>query len=301
MSNNTLFRRLLSGIRSTHCAEEWPGFAGDRWEEQIMSVPVTDRFHAKQGRSTGRWILEQKGEKLAVYLKRHYRLPWWKAILAALFPNRGWSPAMQECENLRWATSQGLKVPRVVAVGEQIGPWGKFQSFLAVEELKDMLPLHEAIPMASSQLSPALFQRWKQTLIQEMARIVRFLHGHRYFHKDLYLCHFYIARAHTHCLPQWRDQLYLIDLHRLARHRALWRIWQSKDLAQLLYSSDVEGITDRDRLYFWKEYLGEEGRQGRQSFIKRLILYRWRRYRRHNEKRRQREAKKQMDARSQAA
>ena len=28
------------------------------WADRIMDVAVTDRFHAKQGRSTGRWVLD---------------------------------------------------------------------------------------------------------------------------------------------------------------------------------------------------------------------------------------------------
>ena len=38
-------------------------------------MPVTDRFHAKQGRSTGRWILQADGQRLAVALLRLLPLP----------------------------------------------------------------------------------------------------------------------------------------------------------------------------------------------------------------------------------
>ena len=52
-------------------------FAGPDWPERIMAAAVTDRFHAKQGRTTGRCVLESGGRRLVVYLKRHYRLPRW--------------------------------------------------------------------------------------------------------------------------------------------------------------------------------------------------------------------------------
>ena len=69
----------------------------------------------------------------------------------------------------------GLPVPRVVAAGEFLGPWGKLQSFLAIEELTDMLPLHEAIPLAARQLEPATFHAWKAGLTRELARLARIL------------------------------------------------------------------------------------------------------------------------------
>src|SRR5207302_6975329 len=97
--------------------------------------------------------------------------PWGQGLLPALWPESGWSPALQEWQHLEWAKAQGVPVPAAVAAGEYIGPWGRFQSFLAVEELTDMLPLHEAIPAAARRLAPTLFQIWKRTLITEMARL----------------------------------------------------------------------------------------------------------------------------------
>jgi heptose I phosphotransferase len=52
-----------------------------------------------------------------------------------------------------------------------------------------------------------------------------------------------------------------------------------KDLAQLLYSSEVEGVGVRDRVRFWRMYL-EDDRAGR--WLRTFILLKWRRYRRHN-------------------
>ena len=130
----------------------------------------------------------------------------------------GWSPAFQEWDHLEWARQQGVPVPRVVAAGEFIGPAGRLQSFLAVEELTDMLPLHEAIPLAAQTLAPAIFRRWKRALVSELARLTRLIHDRRTFHKDLYLCHFYIARDDTQQVPDWHNRVHLIDLHRLTHH-----------------------------------------------------------------------------------
>jgi heptose I phosphotransferase len=145
-----------------------------------------------------------------------------------------------------------------VAGGEYIGPWGRLRSFLAVEELAGMLPLHEAVPLAASRLEPADFDRWKRGLAEEMARLTHHLHQARWFHKDLYLCHFYIAEEDTGRLAEWRGAVRLIDLHRLTQHRWTWLWWRAKDLAQLLYSSDVPGVTLRDRLHFWRAYLAAD-------------------------------------------
>jgi Lipopolysaccharide kinase (Kdo/WaaP) family len=283
--SESFWQRLVGQVRRLRSRSDWATFAGQDWPEQIMQTAVTDRFHAKQGRSTGRWILHADGRRLAVYLKRHYRLPRWRGLLAAMWPDAGWSPAIQEWDHLEWARAQGLPVPPVVAAGEYLGPWGRLQSFLAVEELTGMLPLHEAVPVASAQLSPEDFLRWKRGLTVELAHLTRELHQRRAFHKDLYFCHFYIPQTDTACVPDWRGRVHLIDLHRLALHPWTWRLWQLKDLAQFLYSSDVVGVTPRDRVRFWRLYLGDNRQTWAGRVLRWGVLFKWRRYRRHNEKR----------------
>jgi hypothetical protein len=287
------WQRLTRGVKVGLQREDWPRFAGEEWLEVIMDVPVTDRFHAKQGRSTGRWILQRNDESLAVYLKRHYRLSRWRGWLATLWPRRSWSPALQEWQHLQWAREQGFPVPSNVAAGEIVGPWGQLQSVLAVEELTGMLPLHEAIPLASENLEPRVFRNWKRGLITEIARLACDLHGRRYFHKDLYLCHFYIPEEL--CSPRkfgnssnydFRKRVYLIDLHRLGRHRLTWPIWQVKDLAQLAYSSEIEGVETRDRMQFWREYLATSRMSLLGGWLRKAIQLKWKRYRNHNAKRR---------------
>jgi heptose I phosphotransferase len=284
--NDTLWRRLVRGARRIYQRPDWPQLAGGDWPDRVMGLTLTDDFHAKQGRSTGRWVLEAGGRRLAVYLKRHYRLEWWRGLLAWLFPSAGWSPGLQEWRHLAWARAAGVPVPATVAAGEYIGPWGRLQSFLAVEELSGMLPLHEAIPAAAAALAPAAFRRWKRLLAGELARVTRILHRRHRFHKDLYLCHFFLPREFVSAGPPgpaaWRGRLHMIDLHRLAHHRLGWRVWQVKDLAQLLYSSEIVGVDARDRAYFWWQYLGRRRRGRLARFLRQLVLWKWRRYRRHN-------------------
>jgi heptose I phosphotransferase len=261
---------------------DWTALNGVDWPEHIMQQELTDDFHAKQGRSTARWVLQAGGRQLAVYLKRHYRLAWWRGLAATLWPGGNWSPAMQERHNLEWALAQGLPVPAVVAAGEFLGPRGRLQSFLAIEELTGMLPLHEAIPLAAQQLDSTAFRDWKKGLTRELARLARFLHDRHAFHKDFYLCHFFIARADTNKVPVWTNRVYMIDFHRLALHPFTHGFWRSKDLGQLLYSSDLPGIDARDRLRFWRAYLGDDRHTWRGSLLRQLVLLRGRLYRRHN-------------------
>jgi heptose I phosphotransferase len=271
-------RRLRHGVWRTRSAADWPALAPDA----VMAVDVRDRFHAKQGRSIARWTLHRDHHRLTVYLKRHFRAPWWHGLAALVRPGRGWSAAWQEAEHLAWAEAHGFAVPRVLAAGEQVGPWGRLQSFLAVEELTGMLPLHEAVPAAAALPGPA-FAAWKRGLAVELARVTRRLHALRHFHKDLYFCHFYVPGRFAHAAPpDWEGRVFLIDLHRLGHHPRAWRWWQLKDLAQLLYSSDVPGVTARDRLRFWRLYAGAGRRAWWGRLLRRAVLVRWNNYRQHN-------------------
>jgi heptose I phosphotransferase len=289
--SGTLWQRLFRGVRRLRHQPHWPDFAGTDWAEHIMHAVVTDRLHAKQGRTIARWTLGTDERRLVVYLKRHYRLPWWHGLLALLWPEGSWSPAMQEWEHLEWARAAGLPVPVAAAGGEFIGPWGQLQSFLAVEELTGMLALHEAIPLAANRLSPPMFRQWKRDLVRQMVALTHTLHDRRRFHKDLYLCHFYIDEDDTRRLPDWRDRVRLIDLHRLAHHRLTWPWWRIKDLAQLLYSSDVPGVDVRDRLWFWRLYFGAARRRHTVRWLRQMIrLQAWNYQRRHDRRLRRRAA-----------
>jgi len=276
---SSFWQRLVHGVWRSARDAEWPDLAPD----DVLGADAHDRFHAKQGRSIVRWSLHGPSKRWVVYLKRHYRAPRWHGWLASVWPRRGWSAAWREADHLRWAVANGFPAPRVAAVGERIGPWGRLQSYLAIEELAGMAPLHEAVPAATATLAPATLAAWKRGLTRELARLTRKLHDLRHFHKDLYFCHFYIPERFTRTVPtEWAGEVHLIDLHRLGHHPLTWHWWQMKDLAQLLYSSEVIGVTARDRLRFWRAYAGPARRGWPSRLLLSAVQLRWRNYRKHN-------------------
>ena len=117
-----------------------------------------------------------------------------------------------------------------------------------------------------------------------MARITATLHGARVFHKDLYLCHFFLD-SDGRCRRTATPRLILIDLHRLEEHRLWPDWWRWKDLGQLLFSTDgVDGITDRDRAAVLEN--GTAGWPGSSGlrWHARMVRFRAARYREHNRK-----------------
>ena len=113
-----------------------------------------------------------------------------------------------------------------------------------------MLPLHQAIPRAARQLTPPRSASGRGVWCAKLRGRTCAVPPPS-FHKDLYLCHFFIRRADINSVPTWTDRVFIIDFHRLAPsvHAFLLDV---EDLGQLLYSSQVIGIDARDRLGFWR-------------------------------------------------
>lgn len=272
---------------------EWAAVVERPAGDAMMAQVVTSDFHAKQGRSTGRLVFPAAAGPEAVYLKRHFRLPLRLRLLAWLWPERHWSPAWVEWQHLVWARAHGLPVPDALAVGERRGPGLELQSYLVIRELTGMLPLHEAVPRALESLSAAQFYAWKRDLVRQIASVVRRMHGARRYHKDLYLCHFFVPTATLTTGRVAPGAVHLIDFHRLTRS-TLWRWrWQVKDLAELQFSSQVAGITNRDRLRFLHHYHGARRGSWRARFFTWAVRIKAERYEAHNRKAEREQAKGQ--------
>jgi len=148
-----------------------------------------------------------------------------------------------------------------------------------VAELTGCEPLNEVIPKLAQTLEPARFSQLKRELVREVAEISARLHNARAFHKDLYLCHFFLDLDR---LQEPGNRLTLIDLHRLAVHKLWPDRWRWKDLGQLLYSTvGVGGITSRDALRFFAHYR-RLTQIKRPRFLAKMIVWKASRYIKHN-------------------
>jgi heptose I phosphotransferase len=285
VSYGSLWERWTKGVNWTWINERYRARLPENLELSVMSLESGDRFHAKQGRSTARLILHQAEPPLAVYLKRHFRIPWGARLAALVDPAGRHSPAAAEWVHLEHVRALGIDVPEVVATGERIGPRAGLRSFLMVAELAGCEAANESLPRLAGVLDARSFAGLKHRLVSKMARIVATLHGAGVFHKDLYLCHFFFDPLQVQP-NRGGFRVALIDLHRLGKHRLWSDWWRWKDLAQLLYSTHgVEGITGRDRLRFWMQYCRLVGIRG-PIWHARMIRLRAARYLAHNRKRR---------------
>lgn len=271
--------RSRHGQAWTQSTTAWTDVVSHREEASIMDWPVSDDFHTKQGRSTGKLVLGNG--KLNIYLKRHWQFPWMTRQAARFWPHAAWTPAVQEWNNLQWARAQNLHVPEPLAVGQFIGPGNQLKSFLAIRELTGMQALHQAIPAASTLMPTSYFNSWKHEVFVQMGQLAQRLHALHRYHKDLYLCHFYVRT------PRSPDaavgELALIDFHRMAYHRwSSWR-WLVKDLAQWIYSTwGVSGITEHDRATWFHAYLGREQLTASDRWLYQTVLLKAHRYAHHN-------------------
>jgi heptose I phosphotransferase len=281
VSYGSLWQRWSRGVSWTWINDRYRAHLPDDLGANVMTLESQDRFHAKQGRSTARVVLVRADRPLAVYLKRHFRLPWPARLAALVDPNGKHSPAAAEWAHLERARALGIDVPEVVAAGEHIGPWAQLQSFVMIAELSGCEAVNELLPRLAVQLDSRAFEALKRQIIDEMARITATLHAAHNFHKDLYLCHFFLDHEGLK-VPAFR--LSLIDLHRLKEHKLWPDWWRWKDLGQLLFSTyGVDGITDRDRWRFWRIYRGRVGIR-RPRWHARLVRLRAARYLEHNRK-----------------
>ncbi len=147
--------------------------------------------------------------------------------------------AAAEARGIAVLASHGLPTATLIAHGTSADG----RSFAITEDLEGYRPADVALRAGSSF----------ESLAAPLARTAGAMHGHRLFHRDLYLCHFMVRQA------QSGVDVRMIDLARvLVRPFFAWR-WQTKDLAQLVYSTREFGVGGAELQIFFEAYAAAAG------------------------------------------
>lgn len=210
--------------------------------DQILALQG-ECYREQKGRSTQRVIIGDT----SYFIKRHLGVGWkeiCKNLLQLRLPILSAKTEWRAIEKLK---SIGIHTPEVIAYGERGFNPARRQSFVLLQELKQMISLEE---LTKTWLTlPPIF-RLKFNLIKAVANIAAKIHQHGITHRDFYLCHFLLRQSTN----EDNIILYLIDLHRAATRYVSRHRWIVKDLAGLYFSSKEIGLTNKDYYRFMRLY-----------------------------------------------
>jgi len=209
--------------------------------DAICTRPIESVARQVGERVTGRFTLSDGDIERGFYLKRHGPPRWqeWlKAWLRLTWPVLG---ARAEWQAMLWFCELGIPAPLPVALGEADG-----KSFTVATAIEPHIRLDHWSENRACNAESRDPRRRREWLVR-LARLVRRIHQAGLHHQDLYLCHLLLT-------PDRPEEISVIDLGRVRRHRQLPLRWVVKDLSQLRYSSPQ--ASRADRLRFLREYLG---------------------------------------------
>ncbi len=195
-------------------------------------------------------VADDKGRVHELYLKR-YGQEKLKDKLKRIF-TYGWnsSPARTEFENIRSARKAGVLTMREVFCDEQRGFLGTKRSCIIVTAVPG-----DALERCGEEFLSTFSDDAAATaaFTNQLAILVRKLHGAGFVHRDLYASHVFLDNS------SGGVQLYLIDLARMFAPKCPWRRfrWKVKDLAQLKFSMPKSWVEDCWG-QFLVTYLGKE-------------------------------------------
>jgi len=214
--------------------------------DRVMSIDETAIVkHATPERRTGIFSFDQKGKAVCAYLKRHYPLSFGRCFQGMIsFASK--KTAFDEFNNILAFHKAGLPTMVPVAAGKRAGKLFGSESFLITKGIKGCVTLEI---YAESCLKIKTFSE-KMDIIKNIALLSQKMHQSGFNHRDFYLCHLLIGTEENN-----KDQLFIVDLHRVDIRKKVPERWVIKDLAALNYSSKSKNINRTDKLRFLKHYL----------------------------------------------
>lgn len=212
-----------------------------------------------------RLTYEVRSGGLHFYVKRHLGCGWGEVFKEWYRFRKPVVSARTEWEGVAALAAAGVRVPKVLGKGERGYYPHAVESFVVLEALEDCDTL-EYFKHGWMDYTGTRWVSLKRTLIDEVARMGKAMHGRGINHRDFYINHFLINRD---LIRNWRPgqglPLYLIDLHRVQHRSRVPKRWLIKDLASLLFSALDTGMTSADYLRFLKTYLGVDWKQSLQT------------------------------------
>ena len=239
-----------------------------------------DDFMRLEGMVVKSAVRERSTQRLdlagtTVYIKKHF-FPGIREILKNLLRLQFPVGALHEWRALLAFHAHNIPTMIPICAGKKLLFWKiEKESFLLTDDLgearrlNDFLKINGAIPSRGKMLET------KKRILENLADITRKMHSAGINHRDYYLCHI---------LMDDREQLYVIDLHRVNVREKVGQRWMVKDLAALLFSSLEVPVTHGQRLAFYKRYMQINRLSIHHKTVIRLIVKKCNKIARHTEK-----------------
>lgn len=218
----------------------------ERWRWRPSHADVTADVYVKRYAATG---LGGQWDRIYRQSARHSRAYW-------------------EYERSRELAGACIAAPRAVAYAEEMNGWLERRSTVLLEAVRGE-PLDQYWVRACEAALPLTRGLARFDLMRRIGRFVAAFHGTGLCHRDLYLCHLFIASDGATGDP---PQFAIIDLARTHRPRLLRYRWLFKDLAQFEYSARWTGFSRSDRLRALCAYLSLDPGHARVRWYVRRIM-----------------------------
>lgn len=220
------------------------------------------------GRERWRWAPPDVPDGPAVFVKRYRRSrireQWDRLFRQALRRSRAFWEYARAVE----LAEAGILAPRAVGFAEEMLAGFERRGVVLLEQVAGR-PLDTAWRDWRAAGDPITRGAGRHDLARRLGWFVSAFHGTGLTHRDLYLCHIFIARD-----SDSPPRLAVIDLARTHRPRLRRMRWILKDLAQLDASARQVGLAKSDRLRFLRTYLGLEAGSPRVRWYAQRIVRR---------------------------
>jgi hypothetical protein len=246
----------------TALAGDGCGFVRSDWRESFEAAGLhsVDDFFSLAGeplskpglgnRYRARLTLSHGKKTVTAYLKR-YEGDSVGALLRRWFEDGGRaSPAHRETHVAAALARAGVPTIQPLAWGWKRG-WGVNQNSFVVSAAVPGISVERWLEQSPFPSGRAGWER-KRLFARQLAGFVHGLHRLGFCHRDLYLCHVFVAET------AGKYRFSVIDLARMFRPCCRVGRWRVKDLAQLNFSAPPGLVSRTARLRFLKTYLGCE-------------------------------------------